>query len=70
MSDIKTLEELLQQALELVKACKKEKKVVVVEGVIWERFYVKIIPISRVDSIDWAQFLDKPKMKMTLEWEE
>lgn len=53
---------------------KPEKKKVVLENVLWKSFtpgivYPFVFPKKEVN-FDWEGLLDKPHMKMTLEWEE
>ena len=51
----------------------KEKKKVVIEGVQWhiDKSGIGVTyPLSYRNSADFKQLLDKPKMKMTLEYEE
>ena len=56
---------------------KKEKKVVVIEGVNWNEISIGNNPVyptmpsrNPTTKDGWRDFLKKPPMKMTLEWEE
>ncbi len=56
----------------------KEKKRVEIEGVFWMwrtyaesgHFKASVFYPQTETGIDWKQFLNKPKMKMILEWED
>ena len=51
-----------------MKSKNKEKQVLVIEDVEFYEYDLSAIPMSEKFD-DWLTLLDKPKMKMTLEWE-
>lgn len=46
------------------------KKKVVIENIRWEKSGAVFPSTSILDGGNWESFLNKPQMKMTLEWEE
>ena len=52
-----------------MKTKNKEKQVLVIEDVEFYEHDLSAIPTSE-KVVDWLILVDKPKMRMTLEWEE
>lgn len=64
-------EDMLGDDWEIEKEKEKEKKAIVIENITWYKnnLFGALIPCSQA-KFDWEGLLDKPPMKMTLEWEE